>query len=124
MMADGVMHQVDGYWFGTHLMGGFWTYCQNRGLSQPDVKKLNPKEKSKLVLRWKWHTDDYVSAGECERSRQDVLSTLKRMPPTAEGDAYWYSNALELEKVCSDIKAELGIGPMAQPDWKRKDIND
>ncbi len=95
--------------FGRHVMPTFFDWCQKKGYDIKEVEKFSPKEKSKIVMRYKWMSDNDQSNQDCETTRLDVLRDFKFSPPEDEGDKYWLRSALESEYQINRIKAYFGL---------------
>lgn len=103
------MIKIGDKFFGKHYLPKFSDWCAKKGYKYADIEKMNPKDKLKIVLRYKWITEDDRSAQECETTRKDVLETLSNIPPVEEGDKYWLKNALRWEYEINKIKAHFGL---------------
>jgi hypothetical protein len=114
---------IEGKLFGTHYLPTFWDWLAKKGFKQEDVEKLTPKDKLKIILRYKWVTDDDRSAQDCEQTRKDILEKMKQLPPIDEGDKYWYKNALRLEYEINKIKGRFGLISVNELDAIEKEYN-
>ena len=106
---DEVPYKVGDITFSKNYQPKFFDWCRKRGFDVKEVEKFKPEDKLKLILRWKWFTEDDNSASECERTRREVLYGFKGMPPQDEGTKHWLNNALMIEEETNKVKAYFGL---------------
>jgi hypothetical protein len=102
-----------------HPMPKFNDWLIKKGYDIKDIEKMKPQDKSKIILRYKWFTDDDRSAQDCESTRKDVIFQLTVHPPNEEGDIFWFKNALWWEFEIDKIKAHFGL--ISQDEFKRRE---
>lgn len=114
MIIDDKTVYINGVVFITNYQPTFWNWCAKKGLVIKDIEKFHPKDKMKIILRWKWFTEDDTSAKECEETRRETLRRFKQLPPITDSDKHWLKNALYIESHTNEIKAYFGLISQAE----------
>lgn len=102
-----------------HEMPKFNDWIIKKGYDLKEIEKFKPQEKNKIILRYKWMTEDDRSAQDCESTRKDVIFQLTIRPPTEEGDIFWLKNALWWEFEIDKIRAHFGL--ISQDEFARRE---
>lgn len=72
---------------------------------------MNPKDRMRVFLSWKWGSEDATANFACESSRRDALSriTLEFLSNCGEYTKEFWQRVIYWEEQCNKIKSKHGL---------------
>jgi len=101
--------EVEEYYTCLHKTKPFWDYISDRYSSNDDFKRLKPNEKEKILLRWKWGSDNDDSNKDCEITRKAIMKDIN-LDHLPEHSKQYYTLITNFEDVCDRIRHQCGLG--------------